>query len=193
MKTMKKIKRIRSCLVSVLIGILFCGVISLASENVAIVQSFTNEDSISVFIKGVEEGIKDINIQIGTTVAEVAAVEKIKNLDVPMRTLVMVDNSLSISKDNRKKISLFLQDLISDRLNNEEIAIATFSEDITYLTEYTNDYSALKKAAESIVHEDLETYLTDVLYELLSAEYNPENEDIYHRIIVVSDGVTIKH
>ena len=109
-----------------------------------------------------------------------------------MRTLVMIDNSLSISKDDREKISLFLQDLISDRLNNEEIAIATFSEDITYLTEYTNDYSALKKAAESIVHEDLETYLTDVLYELLSAEYNPENEDIYHRIIVVSDGVDNK-
>ena len=45
---------------------------------------------------------------------------------------------------------------------------------------------------DSIAYQDQETYLTDVLYDLLSAEYIQDARDVYHRIIVISDGVDNK-
>lgn len=190
---MKKImNKIINFLGSIILGFMFFGMTVFASENVAIVENFTGEDYISIYIKGMEEEIQDVSVQIGTTVAKDVTAEKIRSLDIPLQTLVMIDNSLSISDSDREKIAVFIQDLISDRLNNEEIAIATFSEDITYLTDYTSDYGTLKKAAESIEYQDQETYLTDVLYELLSTDYIQRQENIYRRIIVVSDGVDNK-
>lgn len=180
------------CLECVFLGVLLCGMVAFAEDKSAIAETFTGEDNISVYIKGIADETSEINVQIGTLAAKSVNKQKIQDLDIPMQTLVMIDNSLSINNANRDKIAFFIQDLIADRVNKEEIAIATFSEDITYLTDYTNDYTTLKKAVEGIVYQDQETYMTDVLYELLSTKYIPGQEDIFRRIIVVSDGVDNK-
>ncbi len=189
---MKRMKIINKIFCSILLGV-FCSAMAVfAVESAAIVETLTGEEDISVYIKGVEGELTAPQAQIGTTAAQNVTAVKIKDLEVPMKTLVMIDNSLSITKADREKIAAFLQDFLADRLDKEQIAIATFSEQIIYLTDYTSDYAVLKNAAEGITYQDQETYLTDVLYELLSAEYVRNEENVYRRIIVVSDGVDNK-
>ncbi len=189
---MRIMKRISKFFCSILLVVCCCTMAAHAVESTAIVETSTGEENISVYIKGAEGELTAPQAQIGTTAAQNVTAVKIKDLDVPMKTLIMIDNSLSITDADREKIAAFLQDFLADRLDKEQIAIATFSEQITYLTDYTNDYAVLKSAAEGINYQDQETYLTDVLYELLSTEYVQNEENVYRRIIVVSDGVDNK-
>lgn len=185
-------KKIIEGFICMLIGYMLMIIPAYAESPISVLETYTNDSDISVYIKGMEIDAGDVSVQIATSEAEKVSMHPITNLDVSMRTLVMIDNSLSISSSNRDKIAEFLQNLISDRLSNEEICIATFSENINMLTEYTREYSDLKQAVDSISYQNQETYLTDVLYELISGEYVQSREDIYHRIIVISDGVDNK-
>ncbi|MBO5474613.1 MAG: FHA domain-containing protein [Lachnospiraceae bacterium] len=171
---------------------IYDGIVVRASEAAGIVEVFTGEESLTVYVKGVPEEFSDISVQIGTADGTVTAVQPVTEQDVSMKTFVMLDNSVSIQQSDREKVAELLQNLISDRDNNEEMAICVFGEDITWLTEYTADYSVLKQAVEQIVYQDQNTYLTDVLYDLLVNELLADREDIYYRIIIVSDGVDNK-
>lgn len=182
----------KNIIISALALLVLCGVPIYAAGDAGIMETFTGEDCFSVYVKGVSKDLADVSVQIGTSTGELALAEAVTDRDVSMRTLVMIDNSQSIRKDDREKIADFLQDLISDRDAGEEMAITVFSEDITWLTEYTGDYSTLKQAVDGIEYQDQETYLTDVLYDLLTTEYLADGEDVYRRIIVVSDGVDNK-
>lgn len=163
-----------------------------AAEAAAIVETNTGEDSITVYVKGASADITDVAVQIGTATGDITKTWKVSEGEIPMQTLVMIDNSKSITKANRAKITDFLQNLISDRSENEEIAIATFGEELTLLTEYTSEYNTLKKAIDTITYQKRGTYLTDVLYDLISAEYLSDNENVFRRMIVVSDGMDNK-
>lgn len=176
----------------ILAGCFIMGIVVLADSSAIILETYTGDANISVYIKGVELSEGEVSVQIATTEASKVNVQSISELDVPMQTLIMIDNSLSISSNDRIKIAEFLQNVISDRLNNEEICIATFSEEINVLADYTSDYGTLKKAVDSITYQDQETYLTDVLYDLITEKYVQSTEDVYCRIIVVSDGVDNK-
>ena len=182
-------KRIFKGLTAILFGSIICGIAALASSNAAVMRTYTGESSLSVYIKGADLETEDLNIQIATTAAEQYSLEPISGLDRPMRTLVMLDNSLSISEKNRGKTAQILQNLIADRMNGEEISIATFGDTLNVLTDYTDDYTALKQAIDSITYQNQVTYLTDVLYELISERYTGRTEDIYERIIIIADGV----
>lgn len=182
----------KMCTIIVLVVFMQCSVTVQAADVAAIVEGFTGEESVSLYVRGIS-GEEEISVQIGTSTGTVTAVEPITEQEVSMRTLVMIDNSVSIKQGDREKIADMLQNLISDRNIGEELAITTFSEDIVWLTEYTGDYSVLKQAVDGIEYQDQETYLTDVLYDLIANAFPVVGEeDVYHRIIIVSDGVDNK-
>ena len=162
------------------------------AETAAAMGISKGDSEITIFVKGVEDSGGQLSVQIGTATCEDVSVVRIEEEPLPMRTLIMVDNSVSIPEKARGQITEILQNLIADRLGGEETALAVFGEDITYLTDYTSDYTALKSAVENMDYQNRETYLTDVLYELLSAEYTSNPENVYRRIIVISDGVDNK-
>lgn len=190
---MNKMKAITKKLtIMALAVLLLCNVTVYAAQDAHIMETYTGEDYFLVYVKGASEDLTDVTVQIGTSTGEAAAVEPITNQDVSMKTLVLLDNSLSIKKEDREKIADFLQNLISDRDAAEEMAITVFGEDIQWLTEYTSDYSTLKQAVDGIEYQDQETHLTDVLYDLLTTEYLAKEEETYRRIIVISDGVDNK-
>lgn len=184
-------KKIVKGLLCVLLGWMFAGCMVSAESFAAVLETYTDEEDISLYIKGAVSDVENVKVQIATMEAEQVRAQKISEQDVPMQTLVMIDNSLSIPMNDRDRIAEFLQNLISDRVNKEEISIAVFSEKINILSDYTSDYATLKNAADSIEYQDQETYLTDVLYDLLSVS-GSGGQDVYHRIIVVSDGVDNK-
>lgn len=185
-------KRIFKGLAAILFGSIFFGIVALADRGAAVMRTYTGDSSLSVYIKGAELKAEDLNIQIATTEAEQFSLEPISELDRPMRTLVMLDNSLSISEESRKKAAQILQNLVADRMSGEEISITTFGESLNVLTDYTDDYTILKQVIDGIVYQNQETYLTDVLYELISERYKDRTEDIYERIVIISDGVDNK-
>lgn len=175
-----------------LICLLLSGSTTYAAESPVIMETYTGDSEIAIYVKGSEGGAGGATVQIGTTVCEDVTSFRLAESGQPMQTLVMIDNSLSIPEGERESIAQILQNLISDRDEKEEIAIATFDEDIKYLSDYSSDYATLKSAIDSVEYQDLETYLTDVLYELLSKEYVEAQKDVYRRIIVISDGVDNK-
>lgn len=171
---------------------MFLALPAYAASHAAIMESYTGESDLSVYIKGTDLDTQDINVQIATSEADKVRAQLLEELDMPMQTLVIVDNSLSITAKNQKKIEAFLQNLISDCLPNEEMGIATFSEDVHILVNYTSDHGELMRAADSISYQRQSTYLTDALYGFLTAEYLHHPADIYRRMIIISDGVDNK-
>lgn len=165
---------------------------SLLATNVfaltdGVLESFTGEESISIYLNGVDAE-SDVTIEIGTSDKNDVTVERIGDMNVPMRTVVLIDNSLSIPAKDRSLISEILLNLISDKSDKEEIAIASFSTDIQYICDYSSDYATLKGAVESIEYINQDTYLTDVLFNLLTNTMS-SRDDVYTRILVISDGV----
>lgn len=188
----RRMNRRNKIFTGILTGCMLTGTMALANGQAAILETVTGESEISVYIENAEADASNITVQIATSEMDGIRMQPVSELDTPMKTLVVIDNSLSIAKDDRSKIAELLQNLIADRLDSEEICIAVFSEEINKLTDYTSDYGTLKKAVDGIAYQDQETYLTDVLYDLLSAEYGNGAEDVYRRIIVISDGVDNK-
>lgn len=185
MKSFKKV-------LIVFFGILIClGLFAdeaTAKENLSVVESYTLEDTISLYLKGSIDTESDMDVTIGTTEAELVS----KNTLDKLYTLILIDNSMSIPEDDRNKIENFLSNFISDRAGNEQISIATIDTSITYLTDFTNDYLTLKQALDNLDYVDQDTYLTDVLYEYISTEYSSVEEEGFYRIIVISDGMDNK-
>lgn len=163
-----------------------------AADSIRVMQTYTGESEIAIYVKGIEGDFSDADIQIGTSACKSFEAERLSESNYPIKTLVMLDNSLSIPEPARAANLEILQNIISDREAYEQIAIATFDEGVNYLTQYTSDYPALKSAVDNISYKDLETRLTDVLAGLLSEEYLKETENAYWRIVILSDGVDSK-
>lgn len=186
---MKIIRHIGKCAVGTVILPLLLIMTAVAADSMKVMETHTGESNIIVYVKGIGEDASGASVHIGT--APCASVESgsLSELKYPVKTLVMLDNSLSIPQQERETIAGILQNIISDRESYEEIAIATFDDELRYLSDYTSDYTTLKSAIDSISYEDLETHLTSVLYDLISREYIEKTESSYWRIVVITDGI----
>lgn len=107
---------------------------------------------------------------------------------VPAVTWLLVDNSFSIAKNDRKLTQALLTDLVAGRAPNERFVLCTISDHLEPVLYDSADYSELKREIEAIEYHNQETYLTDVLSELLDLQEQRGGEE-YVRIVVISDGV----
>lgn len=133
----------------------------------------------------------EVQCQIGTSEAEKIEIHEITEENTPIETIVLVDNSLSVVEKYRPFIKNTLSELAANRMDGESFSIAAFSDQINWLVQDSTDYSQVRQAVESIVYTDQETYLTDVLYELLT-EFESKEAPSLKRIIIISDGVDNK-
>lgn len=163
----------------------------LAAGGGKVVGTYTNEDDISLYVKGLDSDISEVDCQIGTKSGQQVAVENVVDMENPPKTLIMIDNSLSISKSNREKIYSFLTGFVERKSEPEQIAIATFDQELNVIVNYTSDSTLLGNAIDFFTYQDQETYLTDVLYDVISGD-QLGTEDCYRRIIIISDGVDNK-
>lgn len=161
-----------------------------AAEPGAIVGSEVEGEQIVLYVQSPGE-ITQVQCQVGTTSCTDIAYGLIEEQEVPVKTLLLIDNSLSVSQKYRPKINEIMTNLVANRMQGEQITVATFSDKITYLLENSSDYTQLKQTVDSIAYQDQETYLTDVLYEVLAA-WNQDEDTAFRRIVIVSDGVDNK-
>ncbi len=152
---------------------------------------YTNENEISLYVKGLGDNINAVSCQIGKRDGQQISFEMVEDMETPAKTLIMIDNSLSITKENREKTDKFLKEYIYEKDKEELVAIATFSEEIDSLTEYIADRRQLEDIIDAVEYKDQETYLTDALYDVIQSECLG-TEDCYKKIIIISDGVDNK-
>ncbi len=154
-------------------------------------QAVADENKIKVYIRGVD-ALEGVSYQIGNIPVDALEVYKIDEDRSPVRTLIMLDNSISIPSASHGKITELLNGIVDAHTGKEVFRLATFSDKITYLSDtYSDDYTVLKNVIASITYKDQETYLTDVLYDLID-DLNKDGYMGYTRVIIVSDGVDNK-
>lgn len=182
-------RKITTSIVVVIIAVFMCS-LAVSADGNGVMEARTNEDSIALYVRG-DAVDSSASAQIGTSDAERVEGNMISDMEVSMQTLVMIDNSISIKKNDRDKIEDFLQNLISDRIINSQIAIATFDEEIRYVCDYTSEYADLKNAISNIAYNDQNTYLSDVLYDVVIRDFD-DGEEAFKRVVIISDGVDSK-
>lgn len=157
-----------------------------AVNELPILGSEVNEESVVLYLGGAATE-QQAEAQIGTD--PVGSVE-LHALDAstPIVTWLLMDNSRSIVKADREKANELMTNIVAGRLPNERITLCTISDRLHILLRESESYAELKAQIDSIQYEDQDTYLTDVLNELLDDERG-RTESAYVRCIVISDGV----
>lgn len=158
-----------------------------AAENIQLVQKGVKEEEAVVYLES-DNAIEQVECQIGMFPCETIDVTKILETGISYHTIFLIDNSLSITEENREKAMSIVESYIDSKDENEYISIATFGESIEFLAEKSTDITVLENAIQSIQQENQDTYLTDVLFGLLDGLDIEE----YTRFVVISDGVDNK-
>ena len=184
---MKYIKRVGIVLCML---ILMSGITASAEDAVKLMEIQTLDQKPLLFVKGIETDIDSADVLVGNDDKSTAEYERLIDAGIPIETMILIDNSLSIKESSRDTVKNLLLELIASRSANEKFSIATFGEEMEVIADMTSDYAQLKEAVESIEYVDRDTYLTDVLYELIKKDDFDQSEDgAYRRIMVLSDGV----
>ena len=155
-----------------------------ADEKASVVQSVIKYDNICLFIHGLDE-YDNVSGQVGRQPVEIVA----SGTDSVIHTIILLDNSLSVTKDSMGKVKEILRRYAEKKSDKEKISLAVYGTDIQYLTEEETDSAKLMEALENVVNEDKDTYLTDVLYDELQ-KLTEKTE--YTRFLVITDGVDNK-
>lgn len=166
--------------------------LTVFSESpIKLMTALTYEGKVKVYLR--DAAINQVvSYQIGNEITEEILGYLVADDAYDIRTLIMVDNSFSIPKNYRSLVKDEVKAIIDAHGPNEKFRLATFDENIVYLSDqYSNDYTSLKNVVDSIENKDQETYLTDVLYSVID-ELNGEKYQGYTRIIIFSDGVDNK-
>lgn len=183
-------RKLIKILAPVLLLALLGAPVSLAAESGTVYSAKTQADDLVMYIENPGE-YSQIECQIGTQMCETVTASPLTEEAVPLETIFLIDNSLSVTEEYRPAISDILTQLAANRMDGEIFTVAVFSTEIQYLLEDSNDYTQVKAAIDSITYQDQETYLTDVLYELLE-ELRASDDSRLTRIVIVSDGVDNK-
>lgn len=159
------------------------------AADIKVLETNVYNDEIYIYIRGLSEITPDSTVQIGNVICpeKQVSIADFEHMPSFMNTLILIDNSKSISEEKHADIEEILQGIISNSKENEQIKIGTFSKEITWLCDYTKDQIALGNIVHSITYQNQDTYLSDILYQVIS-ELKAENTFLYTRIIVLSDG-----
>lgn len=147
-------------------------------------QSGVDEKGLHLYLQGLED-YDNISAQIAMDAADVTEISD----RVDIHTIILLDNSLSVTEPNQEKIRTIVEDYVTQKEASEQISIATFGEDVVYLAERENDSEVLLQALDGIEHQNQDSFLTDILYdEILKLQDSGE----YTRFLVATDGADDK-
>lgn len=179
-------RRIRS--INVLVALLFLvstfSIEAFASGTASIIQNNVSDETIELFISDVSVG-GEYQAQIAMTEAEVLSIDEVESV----HTIILIDNSLSITDANKEKIREIVSLYLEQKSEKEVFSVATYGEDIQYLAERESDLLNILDVLGKIEYQDRESFLTDILFDEIE---KLSNSNEYTRFIVASDGVDNK-
>lgn len=178
-----------------LLAVSLCAHIAFGAAEAGEILSFGTEGkNIVLYVQDPGDNY-EIQCQVGTSEVEKIESHPIAEEEVPIETIILLDNSLSVIDKYRPTIHRIMSELAANRMNGEQFTIALFSDQINYLVEKCTDYAEVKQIIDGITYNNQETYLTDVLYTMLTEmtkENSTENKTTMKRIVIISDGVDNK-
>lgn len=162
-----------------------------ASAAASVVSSRTAVEGVYVYIKGVSDITSGTTVQVGNTLCEDIQVADVVSMGMPIRTTILFDNSMSLSKRWGSQAKELAKELIGSHRSDEEFKIATFADGLNIVADFSTEYELLEAAVEEIEFLDQESYLTDILYDFLKQSSN-SGEANYTRVIIITDGADDK-
>lgn len=162
-----------------------------AAESPRIVGLKQDGDELLAWARGAENG-GEVTAMLGRTPAESAVAQTFMESGMVMRTLILIDNSLSIPEENRTEIRDRLLELVAAKRENEYYSLGTISDHVTILLEFTKDYMQLRDAFNTLEYQYQDTFITDALYDYLAADPFGESVNSFERILLISDGMDNK-
>ena len=127
-----------------------------------------------------------VSVLAGTEKCRITAPEKAAG-HVPIRTLIMLDNSRSMRDFDLCRT--LIKEIIENRAEGEEFCLATFDSGMTEIfpgeKDYSTDAGLLLEALDGIAQEDRSTNVNSALRE--AANRRPDDGSLF-RIILFSDG-----
>ena len=134
-----------------------------------------------------DSGVNSVEAQIAQYPCE--EVYAVTQEEVFVHTVILMDNSLSVTESNRENIKNILRQYVQDIPEQEVVSLAVFGEDIQFLAEKSRDKDEFLRIIDEIEFHNQDTYLTDYLYEELE---KIENDPVHTRFVIISDGVDNK-
>lgn len=132
-----------------------------------------------------------LECQIGNTAVTVSEITPTTELETPIQTYILIDNSMSIQEAQRPLVQEILEDLVGNRMNGESFSIAYLADGADWQCEDQTDYPQIKNVVDHLEYRLQETQLTDTLYNVVS-ELQESDQGILRRIIVIADGMDHK-
>lgn len=129
--------------------------------------------------------------QVGTTQVELSAPTPLSELEVPIETVIVIDNSQSIVKEDRDVVEEILRELVSTGMAGEQFTIATISDEVTYLCQHEAEHETLLALISELQYHDQYTQLTDGLYQIFT-DLTQQQDGLLRRVVVIADGVDNK-
>ena len=182
-----KLRALKYALTACVVSI-FLATSALSIEGASIVKLTSVDDRMTVYVKGAEE-VSGVTAMLGRYTGRDVTFHSASEANVRMKTLFLIDNSLSIPESSRSKIQEEVLKVIAARRENEFFAIGLIGERTTIIQEFTNDYLLLREALWQIVYQNQDAWLADTLYRFLSNMPFESGENDYIRIVLISDGM----
>ena len=161
-------------------------------HELSVKESVFADNTLFWFVEGIEgEGaVQSMTGQIGLEPADniVWGSETDGGTEFLTKTLILIDNSVSVSSSNREKTRRLLEQLIRRKKPEEVYSIASFSRELTVRSEYSIAQDTLITAAVTLDYQDQDAYLNDVLSDCIRSMKKDSRGDIYQKILLVSDG-----
>lgn len=109
--------------------------------------------------------------------------------EIAVHTVILVDNSLSVSEENRENMKNILRQYVQELPEQEAVSLAVFGEELKFLAEKSKDAGVMLPLIDGLEFQNQDTYLTDFLFQAVE---QIEKDTEYTRFIVISDGVDNK-
>ena len=165
-----------------------CGIYGFAAADQPVLWAAQTEQNAVLYLPQTGDVTECL---VGNVKCTEVKAQAITELEHPIHTLILLDNSLSIPKENRETIAKILENLVGNRMQGELYTIAAISDDIRYLCTAESDYLSLGSAIDGITYENQNTQLTDRVYEAVQKLYDADPAQLC-RVVILSDGVDDK-
>ena len=193
-RVMKKRSRLKEILIVSFMMTLLPALTILAGSRTSeqVMQTVSSDSAVKMYIRDLPPDSGDVSFQVQDTICSEVRLYPVTEDQQKPRTLIMLDNSVSIPDSSRQRILDLLSGIIDGHADGELFRLAYYSDSIQYRNDsYCDDYEGLKEIISQTSYSNQETYLTDVLADVIN-ELDAEDYYGYTRIIVISDGVDNK-
>lgn len=172
--------------------LILTGASAQAAGNQKIVEfAVAGDEHLLAFVRDAGN-VSEVSAMVGQSSSGEVSFQTLSESGLTMKTLILVDNSLSIPENDRTATKSMLLEFIAARKGNELFSFGTISDEVSISQDFTDDYTQLRQAIDGMEYQYQDTFLTDALYDYLTANPLGTREDAFERILLISDGVDNK-